>query len=255
MAFSEFHLSQTNSLSKMVSFHAIVPQGKKGPFPVLYLLHGMSDNNTAWTRRTSIERYVEDLPLIVVMPDGDRSFYCDAIERPTWKYESYITSDLIDFVDETFRTVRSPKGRAIAGLSMGGYGAMKLALKFPKLFGVGISYSGALLAAARSESPEWSASKEWTDIFGPAPKGGPNDTLALAEAAAGKGNAPALWIDCGSSDFLIEENRAFHEHLNRLGIAHEYSEHEGAHSWDYWDAALLRTLPWLKERLGIAPPR
>ena len=238
----------------MVSFHAIVPEGKKGPFPVLYMLHGMSDNYTAWTRRTSIERYVQDLPVIVVMPDGDRSFYCDAFGRATWRYETFLSGDLVRFVDTVFHTVRAPRGRAIGGLSMGGYGALMLALKHPGIYGSAISFSGAVMAAHRTASPEWSARGEWTSIFGPAPHGGPNDTVNLATAAARRKKAPAIWIDCGTEDFLIEENRRFHEHLTSLEIAHEYFEYPGAHSWDYWDAALLRVLPWVAKQFGIASP-
>jgi len=249
MAYIEIHLTQSNCLQKMTSFIALTPECKKGPFPVLYLLHGMSDNHTAWTRRTSIERYVQDLPLIVVMPDGDRSFYCDAAQRPTWQYETFLTSDLISYVDETFQTIRSPKGRAIAGLSMGGYGAMKQALKFPGIYCAGISYSGAVMAASRAETPEWSMSQEWQAIFGASPAGGGNDTLALAQGID-RASLPALWIDCGVDDFLIEENRKFHAHLNGLGIAHEYVEKPGAHSWEYWDDALVRTLPWIMDVLG-----
>lgn len=250
MAFCEFHMTQDNSLKKMVSFNALVPEGKKGPFPVLYLLHGMSDNYTAWTRRTPIERYVQGLPLIVVMPDGDRSFYCDAVERPTWQYDTFVSSDLVSFIDQTFNTIAEREGRAIAGLSMGGYGAVKLALKHPDVYCAGISYSGAVLAANRSETPDWSPSKDWSAIFGANPSGGPDDTVALAKKID-KAKAPALWIDCGVDDFLIEENRKFHGLLADLQLPHEYFEHPGAHSWEFWDGAIQRTLPWLTGILAI----
>ena len=250
MAYIETHLTQSNCLNKMVSFNALVPEGKKGPFPVLYLLHGMSDNYTAWMRRTSTERYVQDLPLIVIMPDGDRSFYCDAVNRPTWKYDTFMSSDLVNFVDETFQTIRSREGRAVAGLSMGGYGAMKLSLGHPDIYCAGISYSGAPLAGSRNETPEWSPSADWKAIFGASSKGTDNDVLALAERI-NRADLPALWIDCGVDDFLIEDNRKFHAYLQSLEIPHEYVEKPGAHGWEYWDDAIVRTLPWLKGVLGI----
>jgi S-formylglutathione hydrolase FrmB len=249
MAFSEFHLSADNSLQRMVSFIALTPEGKEGPFPVLYLLHGLSDDYTAWTRRTSIERYVQDLPLIVIMPDGDRSFYCDAQSRPAGRFETFVTHDLIRIVDATFRTIPARDGRAIAGLSMGGYGAMKNALKFPDLYCAGISYSGALLAASRNQPPEWSLAEEWRTVFGESPPGGPNDILAVSTAIE-RAKLPGIWIDCGSEDFLIKDTRAFHEHLLTLNIAHEYAEHTGEHTWEFWDQALLRTLAWLMARFG-----
>src|ERR1044071_6734116 len=98
-----------------------------GPFATFYLLHGLSDDHTIWLRRTSIERYVSSLPLIVVMPDGERGFYTDAQEG--FAFESAITKDLISFIDRTFPTKADRSGRAIGGLSMGGDGAVKLALK------------------------------------------------------------------------------------------------------------------------------
>ena len=90
MAVCEFHLDQGNVLEKMISFTAIVPEGKTGPFPVFYLLHGLSDDHTAWTRRSSIERYVAGLPLIVVMPNGERGFYTDAKDKPKAAFETNI---------------------------------------------------------------------------------------------------------------------------------------------------------------------
>jgi len=148
MAVCELHLNQTNCLQKMVSLTAIIPEGFDGPFPVYYLLHGLSDDHTAWVRRTSIERYVQNVPMIVIMPNGDRSFYCDAFDRGFNKYESFIVRDLVDFVDTTFRTIPSRKGRAIGGLSMGGYGALKLALKYPDVYCAAVSHSGAWIGAA-----------------------------------------------------------------------------------------------------------
>ncbi len=105
MPIAEFHLNQNNLLQKMVSLNVIVPGEGDGPFPVLYLLHGLSDDHTAWARRTSLERYVSGLPLIVVMPNGERSFYTDAVDRPLAAYETHLTKDFVGFVDRTFRTI------------------------------------------------------------------------------------------------------------------------------------------------------
>jgi putative tributyrin esterase len=127
MAFCTLHF-HSPALVKACSMNVIVPESGVGepPFPVCYLLHGLSDDHTSWARRTSIERYVADLPLIVVMPDGGRSFYTDAVEGPA--YERHLIEDVIGFVDRTFQTIRARRGRVIGGLSMGGFGAMKLAL-------------------------------------------------------------------------------------------------------------------------------
>ena len=132
MAICEIHLGNQNALHKMTSCMVILPENAgPGPFPVWYLLHGLSDNHTAWTRRTSLERYVGDLPLIVVMPDGGRGFYTDSATEPAGAFETFIVRDLVGFVDRTFQTRANREGRVISGLSMGGFGAVKLALKHP----------------------------------------------------------------------------------------------------------------------------
>ncbi|HEY3330682.1 MAG TPA: alpha/beta hydrolase family protein [Capsulimonadaceae bacterium] len=250
MAVCEIQLNQVASLGKMASFYAIIPEGKTGPFPVYYLLHGMSDNHTAWTRRTSLERYASGLPIIIIMPDGERSFYTDSAKFPTDQFETYITRDLIGFVDSTWNTIATPKGRAIGGLSMGGYGAIKLALKFPELFGAGVSHSGALEAASHAANPDWSNANEWVSIFGENPTGGPNDIFALMEKLTAA-TAPALRIDCGSEDFLIESNRRATKRLTELGLPHEYAEYPGGHSWEYWDTHVQEALQFAAKHFGI----
>ena len=180
MPIAEFHLNQNNLLQKMVSLNVIVPDSGDGPFPVLYLLHGLSDDHTAWARRTSLERYVGGLPLIVVMPNGERNFYTDAVDKPLAAYETHLTKDIIGFVDRTFRTIPTREGRVTAGLSMGGYGALKLALKHPDLFCAAVSHSGAVDVGRRDFSGDGDWAREWRPIFGAKPEGGPNDAFALA---------------------------------------------------------------------------
>jgi putative tributyrin esterase len=226
----------------------IVPEGSVGtpPFPVCYLLHGLSDDHTSWTRQTSLERHVAGLPLIVVMPDGGRGFYCDAVDGPA--YERHLLDDVIGFVDRTFHTMPERQGRVIGGLSMGGYGAIKLALKYPQLFCSAVSHSAALDVQRRLERPEVAA--EMRRIFGPAPGGGPNDPYALA-ATIDRTLLPALRLDCGLEDGLLEENRAFHRHLEQLGIPHEYAECPGAHTWEYWDCHIQEALAFHQRVLGL----
>ncbi len=178
----------SSSLRKQTAFNIILPEieGHNGPFPVFYLLHGLSDDYSMWQRKTSIGRYVQMLPLIVVMPDGGRGFYCDAEEG--FAYESAIVRDLIPFVDRMFHTVAEKRGRCIGGLSMGGYGALKLALKFPELFASANGHSGAYGFGHGL----WRAEEtEFARITGPNPIGGPNDCFALAQAALTKLSA---WI-------------------------------------------------------------
>jgi len=257
MAICEMHLSQSNVLQQMTAFTAIVPEGKTGPFPVYYLLHGLSDDHTAWSRRTSIERYVADMPIIIVMPNGGRSFYTDAIAPPNAKYETFMTQDLIRFVDSTFQTIPAREGRAVGGLSMGGYGALKLALKHPDIYCAAVSHSGAVNWASQSwpqsgaaPSTDPTRSPEWSLVLGDNPKGGDDDIYALAERAD-RGTLPAISIDCGLDDFLLDHNRQLHSHLTDLGIPHDYSEYAGDHEWGYWDLHCRHALKFVGRAFGL----
>jgi putative tributyrin esterase len=255
MAVCDLRLSQDNVLQKMTSATVILPEGKaRGPFPVFYLLHGLSDDHTAWLRRSNVERYVERWPMIVVMPNGERSFYTDAITNPRAAFETFITRDLVGTIDRLFQTIPTRAGRVIGGLSMGGYGALKLALKHPDLFRSAVSHSGAVgfatNAFGRARDEAWKA--EWTAVFGEHPRGGSEDLYAIVERAD-RATLPALRIDCGVDDFLIEDNRAFHAHLTQLGIAHEYAEYPGAHDWDYWDEHIQESIAFFGRELGIEP--
>lgn len=252
MALAVYHLNQQPSLQKMASVAVITPDAPKGPYPVLYLLHGLSDDHSAWFRRTSLERYAANMNLAIVMPDGGRSFYVNHKEQPFLAYERFMTEDLINFTDRTFRTIPNKTGRAIAGLSMGGYGAMKLALSHPDLYAAAISHSGALTQGRYALDPgnEWNG--QWVPWFGRWPKGGGDDLSALAERVP-KSKRPKLRIDCGRKDFLIDANRAYHKHLMKIRYSHEYAEHPGVHDWVYWDLHIRDTLAFVAKTLKIKP--
>jgi S-formylglutathione hydrolase FrmB len=250
MAVSEIHFTQANSIQKMTAATVIYPEQLPGPFPVLYLLHGLSDDHTAWVRRTSLERYCEGLPLIVVCPNGERSFYTDAVAKPNTSFETLIVRDLVGWVDATMRTIPRREGRVVEGLSMGGYGALKLALKHPDMFCAAVSHSGVPGGASHDQNPKDPWQKEWVPIFGRHPQGGPNDVYALAKKCP-RDLLPALRIDCGKQDFLIEDNRKFHRHLTKLRIPHEYAESTGAHTWEYWDREVRNALKFFCRVLKI----
>jgi S-formylglutathione hydrolase FrmB len=251
MAVCEVHGGVQVALWKQTSFTVILPEKGDGPFPVLYLLHGLSGDHTVWVRRTSIERYAQDLPLIIVMPNSARGWYTDSQTCPTAAFETAIVRDLIAYVDRVFHTVPGRAGRAIAGLSMGGYGALKLAFKHPHLFCAAGCHSGALiLDELRSIGPEWA--REFELIFGPQAAGGPEDVLTLAERLD-PSEAPAVWMDIGLEDGFLEMNRRVHAHFQSIGLAHEYHEWSGGHAWDYWDRSIQQLLPWLCSVLGVTP--
>jgi len=237
-----------DSIGKQTSMSVILPQDAEGdgPFPVLYLLHGLSDDDTIWERRTSIERYVAGMPLIVVMPDGGRGFYTDAIQGPA--YESHIMKDVIGFTERFFPARTDREGRVIGGLSMGGYGAMKLALKHPDRFCSVVAHSSAFDVRRRVADQE--RGEEFRRIFGEHPEGTDNDPFHLAEIVD-RDRLPAIRFDCGTEDGLLEENRAFHRHLEKLGIPHEYEEFPGAHNWAFWDEHVQEALRFHARALGI----
>ena len=248
MALCDLHYF-SNALGKQTAATVLLPETGTGPFAVLYLLHGLSDDHTIWLRRTSVERYVGSLPLIVVMPDGGRGFYSDAKEG--YVYDTALAVELVDRIDGTFPTRAAREGRCVAGLSMGGYGAVKFAAGHPDRFCAAVSHSGALgwghQETQRDGSP---LSAEWQRILGPDFVGGPNDLYALCEKLT-PDRRPALRIDCGTEDFLIDDNRRFHEFLESKNIPHEYAEHPGAHNWDYWDIHIQETLAFFQRVMAL----
>lgn len=260
------------SLGLQTSMNVIFPESGEGPFPVFYLLHGLSDDQTIWHRRTGIERYVSGLPLIVVMPTTHRGFYTNAAMPPGLKFEDHIIKDVVGTIDRMFPTIRSRKGRAIGGLSMGGYGAMKLGLKHPDMFASINSHSGALLGAyPRSEKSEHALrdiQPEMLAIFGNELEGSANDPVWLA-AKCPKSKRPAVRIDVGAQDFLLEDNRIFHKHLLKMKFPHEYYEFKGdqnwascgilntnrnSHDWGYWDLHIQEAIVFHCKNLGIKLP-
>jgi S-formylglutathione hydrolase FrmB len=234
------------TLGKASSLWAILPQ-EPGPYPVLYLLHGYSDNHTAWMRRTSLERYAEGRKLIIVMPDAGVSYYCNDPRDGGLAYEDFMLKDVVRTVDRMLPTIDARAGRGIAGLSMGGYGAMKLALKYPELFAAASSLSGALeWTHGRAED---TYHKDRKEFFEAVRDNGRNDCFQLAGETLQRKPQPRLRFDCGTEDFLLAANRNFHAHLEAIGYDHVYVEYPGEHNWDYWDAHLPETLDFMTEHL------
>jgi len=231
MAFCEVHFF-SDVLMKQVAMNVILPDKARGPFAAFYLLHGLSDDYTIWHRRTRIEWYVRDLPLIVVMPDGFRGFYTNNEQGPA--YADFFAKELPAFIERTFPAKKNRAARSIGGLSMGGYGALRIALANPERFVSANSHSGALLAGTRPR-PQLREHREFRQVFGDDPAGTDHDLLALTLRAQRSKNLPKLLIDCGKQDYLIDDNRKFHAAMRKQNIAHEYREFPGAHDWDYWD--------------------
>jgi putative tributyrin esterase len=204
--------------------------------PVLYLLHGRSDDHTIWTRRTSLERYVADRDLAVVMPTGHRGFYTDQVAG--YDYWTFLTEELPAVMHAFFPLSDRREETFAAGLSMGGYGALKWALRRPQDLAAAASLSGKLdVLDADQEAGEWRAT------FGDAEHAvaAGDELFALADAVD-PAESPALYQWCGTEDPLLEENRRFREHAQALGLPLVSEEGPGGHEWEAWDRMIQRVL-------------
>ena len=218
---------------------------RTGDFPVLYLLHRLSDDDTIWLRRTSIERYVAELGLAVVMPQVHRSFYTDEVYgRPYW---TFLTEELPRVAGGFFRLSDRPEDTFVAGLSMGGYGAFKWALRQPDRFAAAASLSGALDIGNRLyQRPRPEDPRLWERIFGGQPvKDTPNDLLHLLGTVT---SPPPLYVCCGTEDVVYEDSVRFVAACRERGVPLQSDLGPGEHVWAYWDEKIQDVLAWLPLR-------
>jgi S-formylglutathione hydrolase FrmB len=209
--------------------------GGTGPAPVLYLLHGLSDDDTIWLRRTSVERYVAELGWTVVMPQVHRSFYAD--EAYGGRYWTFVSEELPELVDQFFRVSSARQDTFVAGLSMGGYGAVKLALRQPGRFGAAASLSGALdVGRLMGPGGRWEQDPAmFRRILGD--QGGlpPEDDLFALVGRADPAALPALYLGCGTEDELLAGNQAFVRACADAGVPVTTDWRPGEHEWGLWD--------------------
>lgn len=222
--------------------------GKDHKSPVLYLLHGLSGDHTSWCRRSSIERYVEGYDLIVVMPAVHRSFYRNT--HAGHRYFDYVSEELPELCRSFFPISEARESTFVAGNSMGGYGAFKLALSKPQHYGAAASLSGALHLAALDEQRD-ELLPEWSSVFGPDPKiaGSDDDLLHLASQLAVSGAPmPELFQCCGTEDYLYPANQSFRAHAAEKKLPLHFEEGPAGHDWTYWDQKIQDVLRWLPLR-------
>lgn len=231
-------------------------------YPVLYLLHGYSDDETGWTQfgeaHIIADKLIENgevAPMIIVMPDAGVSWYINNYDNKV-KYEDFFVKEFIPHIDATYRTRKTKQYRAIAGLSMGGYGALILALKHPELF----SSAGPLSSGVLTDDEIATASDDmWQTVMGELYgkkelKGKAritehyknNSVLNIvATGDAEKLKSVRYYIDCGDKDFLIKGNMALHGIMIDKKIPHEFRIREGSHNWTYWRTALPEVLKFI----------
>lgn len=204
-------------------------------FPVVYLLHGFDGNYRNWVDLTSVENLPDLYNIIIVCPNGGKdSWYFDSPIDPNSQYETHIAVEIINYTDKNYRTVQSRNGRAIAGLSMGGHGALFLAWRHKGVFGAAGSMSGGV--DLRGSKNKYNISKKIGFID---EQLGMWDSLNVINNIANIKKAKlTIIVDCGVNDLFIGMNRAFHDSLLKAEIPHDYIERPGTHGWKYWNKAV-----------------
>lgn len=217
-------------------------------FQTLYLLHGYSQDQSCWTRYSNIERYATENRLAVVMPGVEHSFYTDMAHGN--RYWTYVCEELPRVARALFPLSDKREDNFVTGLSMGGYGAFKVALRNPDKFAAAASLSGVLDIANLVESSESKnmITSELTDVFGNLSmvKGSDNDLFNLAAKLSGDNTEkPKLFQCCGTEDFLYQDNIRFRDHAVNLGLDMTYIEGKGIHDWNFWDEYIKKVIEWL----------
>jgi putative tributyrin esterase len=246
---------ESKLVGKSLPYNVVLPVGYESRdagatrYPVLYLLHGLTGHYDNWTTKTKIAEHSAPYGIIIVTPEGNDGWYTDSQSVPSDKYETYILQELIPDVQRRFRTVEGREGRAIAGLSMGGYGALKFGVKHPTMFALVGSMSGAPDVASWTHAELKDFAFIWRSlhpVFGDegSQTRAANDVPRLyrdlrAEQIA---SLPYVYLDCGTEDHLFRANRSFVEILVARKIPHEYRQLPGRHNWEYWDAQVQEVL-------------
>ena len=237
---------KSQSMNKMVNVSIITPdkvdEGKR--LPSVYLLHGYGDNNLkGWLGLTNVKEWVDKLDVVVVIPDGDTSWYFDSPVDPTYRYETFVTKELISYVDSIYPTIPTREKRAVTGLSMGGHGALYLSIRHQDLFGAVGSMSGGV--DFRPFPDSWDIKKrlgeykKYPDNW--------NKNTVMAQLDKLENGAMKIVIDCGTEDFFFPVNLALHNALTEKGIAHEFTSRPGVHNWKYWRRSLRDHLLFFRD--------
>ncbi|MEP7075161.1 MAG: alpha/beta hydrolase family protein [Acidobacteriota bacterium] len=250
-------------ISRKIPYRVLLPDAYDSStrtFPVLYLLHGLFGSFENWTDLTGLDGYVDDFPMIVVMPDAGDSWYTDRVEGEA--YESYLVGELIPEIEAGFRASGERSQRLIAGNSMGGYGAFKLALKHRDLFALAGSFSGAFHAPklnGTEDNTNWDElGPSITNVFGDMDEtvrwANYLDSILEQYPKTKVPDLPYLYLDCGKQDGFIFANREMDLIFGNAGIRHEFHELEGGHDWRYWDDRIRHFLEFAAFKFELMSP-
>jgi S-formylglutathione hydrolase FrmB len=241
------------ALGREMHYRVMLPAsiGSDKKLPVVYLLHGSGGNFRDWSNYSDVARFAES-NLVLVMPQGDYSYYVNASEHPAERYEDYIVEDLLSDVEGRFQVAKGRANRAIVGVSMGGFGAIKIALSHPDLF----VFAGALsppMDVPRREFSFRRPRQSWAlrSIFGPLGSDSrrSNDPYLIARSVV-PASAPYLFLSCGSGESLLGPNRQFAAVLVAQRLPHEFHVVPGGHDWTQWNQELSILFERIEERAG-----
>lgn len=249
-------------IGQVLPYNALLPVGyaeSNKRYPVLYLLHGLFGRYDDWVTRTNLAQYATNYDVIIVTPEGHDSWYSDSAGTATDKYESYFIRELISDVDARFRTIKDRRARGVAGLSMGGYGALKYGLKHPDQFAFAASLSGALDPATRTDDNPgfaWDILRPSINaVFGPRSSQTriTNDLHQIARglSASQIASLPYLYFDCGLEDGFLTTNRELADILLSKKIPHQFRQLPGGHTWTYWDQQVQEILRLYSQLMTI----
>ncbi len=247
----------STALAREMPYEVVLPAGYSGSrerYPVLYLLHGWQGDETNFVSLTHLVERASAYKLIVVTPRAGNSWYVNSATHAKDRYADYVFQDLIAEVDAHYRTIASPHERAVAGISMGGYGAILLSLRHPGAFAFAASISGAFAGPSAIESVMPQLKPSTDESFGAVGSitRRQNDLDTLI-GAVDRTQQPYFFLECGTSDPLLSSNRRLVEELSSHRFAYEYHELPGAHTWPFWDGSLPTMLEVLSMQMHVEP--
>lgn len=247
---------KSNLVGKILPYGVVLPPryglitSRRIRYPVLYLLHGWRGDYNSWTKQTALMQHAADYQMIIVTPEGGNGWYTDSATVPSDQYETYLMRELIADVDSRFRTIGDRRGRSIAGVSMGGYGALKFGFKHPEKFSFAASMSGALDATVRTDDA--SIMQTFGQPESPARQNNDLARLARQFPADRQALLPYFYLDCGTDDPWLISNRDFSSVLLERKIVHEYRQLPGNHLWPYWDRQVREVMRTAADRMVAA---
>jgi len=235
-------VTQSKSMKKEIKAVVVKPQlyeGSAKRFPVLYLLHGAGGKYSDWLLNTkdkeAVKKLVDNFKIIVVCPDGGvTSWYFDSPIDPTYQYETYVSKELIDFIDGRYRTINDKTGRAITGLSMGGHGGLYLGFRHQDVYGACGSMSGGV--DIRPFPENWNIAKRLGPYNQFPERWEANTVINLTHLLSP--NKLAIIFDVGRNDFFYDVNVALHDKLIARNIPHDFTVRPGVHNFEYWENAI-----------------